>query len=41
MQRTKINRRENMKVLFVISTDDAETQYNAMRLAVRGYIVQR
>lgn len=29
-----INRREkNMKVLFIISTDDAESSYNAMRLA--------
>jgi uncharacterized protein involved in oxidation of intracellular sulfur len=25
--------RKNMKVLFIISTDDAETSYNAMRLA--------
>ena len=24
---------KNMKVLFIISTDDAETSYNAMRLA--------
>jgi uncharacterized protein involved in oxidation of intracellular sulfur len=29
-----INQREkNMNVLFIISTDDAETSYNAMRLA--------
>jgi len=26
-------RKENMKVLFIISTDDAETIYNAIRLA--------
>ena len=29
-----INQREkNMNVLFIISTDDSETSYNAMRLA--------
>jgi uncharacterized protein involved in oxidation of intracellular sulfur len=32
-RRKIIARREGMKVLFVISTDDAETVYNAMRLA--------
>jgi uncharacterized protein involved in oxidation of intracellular sulfur len=31
---TNINQREkNMKLLFIISTDDAESSYNAMRLA--------
>jgi uncharacterized protein involved in oxidation of intracellular sulfur len=28
-----IAKRENMKVLFIISTSDGETIYNAMRLA--------
>jgi uncharacterized protein involved in oxidation of intracellular sulfur len=30
---TLIAEAENMKLLFIISTDDAETGYNAMRLA--------
>jgi uncharacterized protein involved in oxidation of intracellular sulfur len=30
---TLITRRKNMKILFIISSDDAETIYNAMRLA--------
>ena len=28
-----IPKKKNMKTLFIISTDDAETSYNAMRLA--------
>jgi uncharacterized protein involved in oxidation of intracellular sulfur len=30
---TVIFRRDNMKLMFIISTDDAETMFNAMRLA--------
>jgi len=33
LKKTSIAKRKNMKVLFIISTDDGETIYNAMRLA--------
>jgi uncharacterized protein involved in oxidation of intracellular sulfur len=31
-----LERRANMKILFIITTDDGETTYNAMRLANVG-----